>query len=688
MATASANMHSIDDRTYRKRIRAWTIYDWANSAFVTTITAAVLPAYYSAVAGATLPSAATATAYWSITASIALFIVALLSPILGTISDVMRGKKLFLSIFIGVGIVGAGLLVLISTGDWLLASLFYIIGRVGFAGANVFYDSLLPHVAKEEDRDRVSTSGFAWGYIGGGILLAINVVMLSVIPDSWFEFAGIRLSFLSVAIWWAVFSIPILRDVPEPRSAEEELTAGETIVGTSFKRMRETYGDISQYRELFKYLIAFLIYNDGINTIIGLAVIYGAELGFATLELVLALLLVQFVGVPFTLMFGRLPDKTGAPRRHFYLAFVVFNAIALPLAGMIGARTLPESITGTPPPPYVTEGEFLGEGVYETAGFILTENWSTAVIGSQEQSGEGVISSLTMFLSPPAEANYTQADGSGNVDFAMNGQRFTLRYASQPDGGVLSVLVDGEQLIELDDDGNPVLDDDGNTIPVVIDTSNSVGQIRYGDTTTITVPEAGQYTITLTKQDENLVAVTNVEVLPPVRTSNLLIILGALLGMQAIGVLFALLTGRFFKPLADTLDTRRSILLSIIIYCIIAVWGFMLQATIEFWFLAWMVAVVQGGSQALSRSLYASLCPASKSGEFFGLFSIMSKFASIIGPLLFAGAVVLFGSSRPAILSLIILFAVGAFLLTRVNIEAGRRAAREEDEEIFGIAPA
>ncbi|MGB1288265.1 MAG: MFS transporter, partial [Aggregatilineales bacterium] len=122
-------------------------------------------------------------------------------------------------------------------------------------------------------------------------------------------------------------------------------------------------------------------------------------------------------------------------------------------------------------------------------------------------------------------------------------------------------------------------------------------------------------------------------------------------------------------------------------YSIIAIWGFFLDSTIEYWMLAWMVAMVQGGSQALGRSLYAKLSPASKSGEFFGLFSIMSKFASIIGPLLFAGAVVLFGSSRPAILSLIILFIIGGFLLTRVNIAEGIRAAKAEDERVYGSAP-
>ncbi|RMD48383.1 MAG: MFS transporter, partial [Candidatus Thermofonsia bacterium] len=155
--TAASALQSLDEKEYKRRIRAWAMYDWANSAFATTILAAVLPAYYSSVAGATLPSAAVATQYWSITLSISVFIVAILSPILGTISDIMRGKKKFLSIFVAIGVIGTGLLVLVDTGDWLMASIFFIVGRIGFGAANVFYDALLPHVAKEEDQDRVST---------------------------------------------------------------------------------------------------------------------------------------------------------------------------------------------------------------------------------------------------------------------------------------------------------------------------------------------------------------------------------------------------------------------------------------------------------------------------------------------------------------------------------------------------
>ena len=333
--TSSVPYFGLEEKEYKRRIWAWTMYDWANSAFATTILAAVLPVYFSQVAGATLPSATRATTYWSLGLSISLAIIAVLSPILGTVSDVMRGKKPLLAIFAGIGILATALLVLVDTGDWVLASILAVLGRIGFSGANVFYDALLPHVATPDDQDRVSARGYAMGYLGGGLLLAINVVMLQVLPGTW----GARLSFLSVAIWWAVFSIPLFLRVPEPQADSSTVERGTNIVNASFSRLAQTFKDIRRYRELFKYLLAFLIYNDGIGTIISIAAIYGAELGFGSVELILALLLVQFVGIPYSLIFGRLPSPK-EPRRPVYLAFVLYNLVALPLFGLLGARLL------------------------------------------------------------------------------------------------------------------------------------------------------------------------------------------------------------------------------------------------------------------------------------------------------------------------------------------------------------
>ena len=174
--------------------------------------------------------------------------------------------------------------------------------------------------------------------------------------------------------------------------------------------------------------------------------------------------------------------------------------------------------------------------------------------------------------------------------------------------------------------------------------------------------------------------------MPPIRVSNLGVVIGLILATQAIGLIFALLLGKpLFSKLALTIDTRRAILLALIIYSVIAIWGYSVNSVIEFWFLAWMVAVVQGGSQALSRSLFSAMVPAAKSGEFFGLFGIMEKFSAIAGPLVFAWAAVTFGSSRPAVLSLVAFFIIGGFLLTRVNINEGKRVAQEEDAALLQL---
>lgn len=642
---------------YKRRVWAWAMYDWANSAFATTILAAVLPVYFSQVAGSTLPNSATATSYWSFGLSISLLIVAILSPILGTISDVMRGKKRFLAVFATIGILGTGMLVVVSTGDWVLALILGIIGRIGFNGSITFYDSLLPHVARPDDQDRVSTRGYAMGYLGGGLLLAINIVMILYLPGTW----GARLSFLSVAIWWAVFSIPLFRIVPEPETAAEILARGVNIITISFKRLRDTLRDIRQYTELFKYLIAFLIYNDGIGTIIGVAAIYGAEMGFGSVELILALLLVQFVGIPYSLIFGRLP-RLGDQRRPFFLAFILFNLVALPLAGAIGRQMLPVDLIGAPAPRFESSATIMGEGTYlfpDIAPSLIGPAWQEETVPASK-AGE----------SKDVTYAWTSAVRS-SLDFPYNGQKIQITYSSGPDHGIWDVEIDGKPLL-----------DPKTHQPMQIDTYLS--NPRYGDTYALTAPLAGEHTLTLinsgrkdTASSGTIVGIASIKVLPGIRRSNLGVIIGLIAGIEILGLALAWLLGKpLFSRLAETFNTKRSIILSLIVYSIIAIWGYFLNSVIEFWFLAWMVAIVQGGSQALSRSLYASMSPAAKSGEFFGLFGIMEKFSSIIGPLLFGLAGATFGSSRPAVLSLIVLFILGGAILTRVNVEAGRKAVQ------------
>jgi UMF1 family MFS transporter len=666
-----------DEREYKRRIHAWTMYDWANSAFATTILAAVLPVYYSDVAGATLPSKAAATALWSLGLSLSLFIIGVLSPILGTISDIRRNKKPFLSVFLTLGVLATGLMVLIQTGDWVLASILFILGRLGFTGANVFYDALLPHVAKPEDRDAVSTRGYAMGYLGGGLLLAVNVAMIQFLGGD----LGARLSFVSVAIWWAVFSIPLFLRIPEPPTATMVLQAGQTVLSASFARLKETFRDIRQYGELFKFLLAFLIYNDGIGTIIGVAVIYGAELGFGTIELILALLLVQFVGIPFSLMFGRIPSKT-EKRRHFFLAFVVFNIIALPLAGILGLNFLPSELTGAVPEPYESTATAFGQGQYtiDEALVVVEGQIEYLQVSAEEASGGAFFAGINRLFGDAVETvTYLEGAEPGTaIEIPFNGRAVEFVYSQDPAGGTWAVEIDGQAA--QDDDGQPV----------TIDAYSPV--TRYGLLSdTFTAEEAGAHVLRIVNLDQanaessgTILRVGGYEVLQPQRQSNLIAILGVIIGLEIIGLGFAWLFGkRLFSSLADTLDTKRSVMLALIAYAIIAIWGYFLNSTIEFWMLAWMVAIVQGGSQALSRSLYASMSPASKSGEFFGLFGVMEKFSAILGPIVFAAAAAAFASSRPAILSLIAFFIVGGYLLTRVDVDAGRAVAQAEDAKLM-----
>ncbi len=662
MAVQGTNPYfEVNEQVYKRRIWAWTMYDWANSAFATTILAAVLPVYFSQVAGATLPSATVATTYWSTGLSISLLIIAILSPILGTISDVMRGKKRFLAIFAGIGIVSTALLVLVSTGDWILASILGIVGRIGFNGANTFYDALLPHVAREEDRDKVSARGYAMGYLGGGLLLAVNIVMIQLLPGTW----GPRLSFLSVAIWWAVFSIPLFRNVPEPPAASVRRLDGEKIITTSFKRLRETIKDIRRYSELFKYLISFLIYNDGIGTIIGVAAIYGAELGFGSVELILALLLVQFVGIPYSLIFGRLPSSNDK-RRPLFLAFIIFNIIALPVVGVLGVNLLPTNLSGAPAAVFQDTSRAVGEGNYPSLSSAIqfSGTWQEILVAAEELGKEDD------YLLRASN------DPQARIDFPFNGQQVSLAFSQGPDHGIWAVLLDGEPLMDPD-----------TLEPTRIDAYNKT--TRYEVFRTFQAAEPGEHTLSLVNTGEknpdssgtNFV-LEQFSVLPGLRQSNLGLIIGLILIVELVCLLLAWLLGkRYFSALAEKFDTRRSIIFALFIYAIVAIWGYFLNSVIEFWFMAWMVAIVQGGSQALSRSLYASMSPAAKSGEFFGLFGVMEKFSAIIGPLMFAAAGVIFGSSRPAVLSLILLFALGGFLLTRVNVEQGKRVAQIEDAE-------
>ncbi|MGE3275851.1 MAG: MFS transporter [Vicinamibacterales bacterium] len=416
--------------------RAWAWYDWANSAYFTTIVTAVFPIFFSSYASADVDPAL-ATARFSVITTAGVLIVAVLSPILGALADFTAMKKRLLVVFMLVGVSGTLLMPLIGQGDWPLAATLFLVSNIGVSASLVFYDSLLPFIARPEQTDRVSSAGYALGYVGGGTLLVINLAW--ILQPAMFGFAdastATKASFASAGIWWLLFSIPLLRRVPEPpRLLDKDERPGATAITGTFLRLTHTFRDIRKYRQAFTLFLAMLIYQDGIQTIIRLASVYGVELGIGQTAQIGAFVMVQFLGIPFTFLFGAL-----------------------------GAR----------------------------------------------------------------------------------------------------------------------------------------------------------------------------------------------------------------------IGTKRAIFIALAVYAIGSVLAYFMTTATHFFLLAGLVATVQGGSQALSRSLFSRLIPANKSSEFFGFYAVAERFATALGPLVFAASVALTGSSRSAVLVLILFFVAGALLLSTVDEEAGMRAAAE-----------
>ena len=425
----------------RPELRAWAMYDWANSAFWCTVIVAVFPPFFSEYAAAGLdPTDATSRFAWGTT--IAVTIVALMAPVLGAIADHRALKKKMLAVFLASGVIATLLMATIGRGQWLYALALFAVGNIGVAATLVFYDSLLPHIAKPDELDRVSTAGFAIGFIGGGVLLLINLAWilqptLFGLPD---VVAGLKLSLASVGVWWLVFSIPLFRRVPEPEVRLDDL--GDSIaaqVRGGMVAAWKTLQDLRRSRNAFLMLIAFLLYNDGIQTIIRMSSIYGIEIGIDRNAQIAAFIIVQFVGVPCSFAFGAAAARVGA------------------------------------------------------------------------------------------------------------------------------------------------------------------------------------------------------------------------------------------KP---------ALFVALAVYVCISVLGYFMTATWHFFALAFLVGIVQGGSQALSRSLFARMIPKHKSSEYFGFFAVFEKFAGVAGPAVFAGSIALFGSSRAAVLSVIVFFVLGALFLSKVDVASGEADAAAAEAQL------
>jgi MFS transporter, UMF1 family len=509
------------EQTYRKRIRAWSWYDWADHAYITTLASTFFPPYFVAIAapafliaGAAANDQAanalardTASNVFALTVSLALFVSALIAPVVGTYADITGRRKRLLIIATGIGGIFSSMMFTLQTGSVALGLGLYFITQIALNVALGSNSSLLPHVARQDDMDRVSSLGYAMGYFGGGILLALNTV-LYLFADKLGIDSGlaVRIAFLSVGVWWIVFMLPTARNVPEP-AATPLIGGSGNPVRDSFTRLRHTLRSARHYRELFKMLVAFWLYSEGIGAIILLATAYGAALGLGTSVLIGTLLMTQFVAFPYALIYGRIPNATSKWRSAF-VSMLIWTGVTMPLLGL-----------------------------------------------------------------------YANTQGNDNVGI---GTAFML------------IAVD-----------------------------------------------------------------------------------------QILGVLFSVTIGRsIFAGLTQKLDAKRTVILGLIIYTLIPIWGFFLKTQAEFFMIGWLVGTVQGGTQALSRSIFTALSPRAKSGEFFGLYGLSEKFAGILGPLLYGIVGTITHDPRASILSISGFFALGIWLLWRVNVQLGTQIASAEEATI------
>jgi UMF1 family MFS transporter len=399
---------------HRPELRAWAMYDWANSVFMSTVLL-VFPIYFTTVAAGDLPAEEASERFaWSTT--IAMTIAALLSPALGAFADHAEAKKKMLAGSLAVGIPATAALSTVGAGEWKAGLALFILANIGATAGFVFYESLLPHIASEKEVDRVSTAGYALGYLGGALPLALSLFMIQ--KPSAFGFDGAasatRFAFIIAAAWWLLFSIPLFLRIPEPALRRETRRTRSHPVRETVARLAETLRELKGYRQAFLLLLAFLLYNDGIQTIIRMATLYGTEIGLSQAAMMKAGVMVQLVAVPFSFLFGFVARWLGVKRALFIPIFVYIAITALAyrmtaardfyvLAFLVatvqgGSQALSRSLFATMIPRHKS-GEFFGFfGVFEKFAGVLGPFVFAAVIAATGSSRPAILTLVVFFV--------------------------------------------------------------------------------------------------------------------------------------------------------------------------------------------------------------------------------------------------------------------------------------------------
>ncbi len=310
--------------TLTREERSWILYDVGNSAFVLVMVTAIMPIFYKDFAASHL-NGATSTAYWGFANSAASLILALLSPILGAMADYKDRKKNFFLFFLFLGVFFNLTLPTIQQGQWLLCLFLFIVAKVGWAGANLFYDAFIIDVTTEQRMDSVSAKGYAFGYIGSVIpfIMVIGLILSAGMTDG-LPVLQTKIGFIIVAVWWLVLALPAMRNLRQ----HHYLDSSQSPITDSFVRLLQTLREIKKHKQAFMFLAAYFFYIDGVGTIISMSTAYGRDLGFGVTLLIVVLLFIQIVAFPFALLFGRLAEIFTA-KRMLLAGICVYGIVTL-----------------------------------------------------------------------------------------------------------------------------------------------------------------------------------------------------------------------------------------------------------------------------------------------------------------------------------------------------------------------
>ncbi len=307
-------------RKLTKSERSWALYDWASSAFTLVIITAVMPLYFKGITSDTL-SDASSTAIWAYVTSIGTFSLAIIAPILGSFASYKGVKKKLFSSFLAVGICFTALLAFVPTSNWLLLLIIYALAFFCYDATLIFYDSFLTDVASAERMNKVSSAGFALGYLGSNIPFAICIVMIGLVPSEYTMLAT-RASFIITASWWGIFSLPMIHHVKQQYGIEKE----DQVVARSFSRLAETVKKIIHDKKILLFILAYFFYIDGVNTVITMAAPFASDVGMSAGKLLIMLLVLQVIAIPFALLYGRLSEHFGT-KNMIYVGIITYTFI-------------------------------------------------------------------------------------------------------------------------------------------------------------------------------------------------------------------------------------------------------------------------------------------------------------------------------------------------------------------------